>query len=343
MERGERLAWMALAATAGLGAKRLRARVLAAGSARAALAGPLPDSARQQARTLRQLGARCWIQGDPGWPASLQLLPDTEPVLFLAGRRRPLAATLQRIAVLGARACTPYGREQAYRFGAGLAAGGAVVVSGGARGIDQHAMWGALKAGGKVVAVVGSGLDCPYPPEAADLYRAIVAEGGTLLSPFPCGTPPRRGNFPRRNALLAQLSDAVLVVEAALRSGTFSTVHHADRASIPLYAMPGPVDSPVSQGPHELIRECAATLVRSPAEILAQLSKHTSAEATPEHAPILEALQSHDLSADELHRRTGLALPKIQYLLSEMQLAGKVRCLAGGLYHPCGPYASARP
>jgi DNA processing protein len=170
---------------------------------------------------------------------------------------------------VGARRCTAYGRRLARRFGAALARGGAVVVGGLARGIDSAAHRGALEAGGATIAVLGSGLDRVYPPEH-DGLAAAIAEEGAVISEFPLGAPPRRHHFPRRNRIIAGLAYGVVVVEAALRSGSLITAMLALEAGREVFALPGPVDSDLSRGTHRLLRE-GASLVEEPAEILEDL------------------------------------------------------------------------
>lgn len=356
MDRDERLALVALNCLAGLGAGAIRELVRQAGSAAAVLAAPrlwtfpwrqrfqvgdpapLRCHAEAELLRLQKLGAALLDWHDPLYPPRFHHLDHPPPVIAVRGEPQALAGPEFRVAVVGARACTAYGREQARRFGAGLAAAGAVVVSGGARGVDQAAMRGALAAGGRVVAALGSGLDRPYPPDAAGLFDEIAAGGGAVMSEFPCGTPPRRGNFPRRNRLIAALADAVVVVEASERSGSMITAALGNELGRAICAVPGPVDAVVSRGPHALIRD-GACLVRGPEEVLAELRP-----LLPEAAedPLLGALAAGDLSLDELAAWAGKPSDALQLELLDLELRGRVTRLPGGLYHRCGPRPGSR-
>lgn len=158
--------------------------------------------------------------------------------------------------MVGTRDCTPYGVSCAEKLGHGLAAGGAVVVSGLARGIDSAALRGALRAGGTVAAVLGNGTDVIYPPENQYLYEDVAA-AGALVSEYPPGTPPDGRHFPVRNRILSGLSLAALVVEAPERSGALITAGTALEQGRDVFAVPGPIDAPASVGCNRLIRDGA--------------------------------------------------------------------------------------
>ena len=158
------------------------------------------------------------------------------------------------MAVVGTRDCTPYGIMCAEKLGYGLTRGGAVVVTGLARGIDSAATRGALRAGGVTVAVVGNGLDVQYPPESRYLYEDVAA-AGAILSEYPPGTEPFGWHFPVRNRILSGLSVATLVVEAPARSGALITAETALEQGRDVFAVPGPIDAPISVGCNRLIRD----------------------------------------------------------------------------------------
>ncbi len=305
---------------------------------RSALLGDCPLSlwarAREEMAKLRKVGGRALACYSPRWPAELKALEKPPPVLHLQGSGKVLLPEAKRVTIIGARACTPYGRAQAARFGAGIAAAGAVVVSGGARGIDQAAMRGALDVGGKVLAVVGAGLDRPYPSEARRLYEQIVNQGGTVLSEFNCGVPPRRGNFPRRNRIMAVLAHSILVIQASRKSGTFSTLSHVEDWAASICAVPGPVDCAVSAGPNYLIQQ-GCRLVQNPEEVLDSLCPWTLVEPDPEQDEILVALSGGDRRSEDLALELGITQKAIRYRLSDLELGGQVSRLQGGLYHRC--------
>jgi DNA processing protein len=174
--------------------------------------------------------------------------------------------------VVGSRRPTPYGEAVAERLASDLAAAGAVVVSGLARGIDAAAHRGALDGGGVTVAVLGTGVDVVYPAENSRLAAEILERGGALVSEFADGTPPRRGHFPKRNWTMAALSDLVVVVEAAEGSGALITAEAALALSRDVMAVPGSIFSPLSVGSHQLLRD-GAGLVQNARDVLAALGQ----------------------------------------------------------------------
>ncbi|MDA8959717.1 DNA-processing protein DprA [bacterium] len=205
----------------------------------------------------------CIREGDPLWPERMQAVEAPPDALWLRGHEQ-LISPAPRIAIVGSRAPTPYGLAQATRFGRELARAGVCVVSGLARGVDEAAHIAALEAGGATVAVLGCGVDRPWPsgPTAEE-----IARNGLLVSEHPPGTPPRRHHFPLRNRILAALADAVVVVEAAHRSGSLITARWAADQGQHVLAVPGRVDHPMSRGVTRLIRE-GATPVESPCMLL---------------------------------------------------------------------------
>ena len=192
---------------------------------------------------------------DAGYPNRLRNIYDPPCLLYVLGRL-PAFDDEAAVAVVGTRDCTPYGVSCAEKLGHGLAAGGAVVVSGLARGIDSAALRGALRAGGTVAAVLGNGTDVIYPPENQYLYEDVAA-AGALVSEYPPGTPPDGRHFPVRNRILSGLSLAALVVEAPERSGALITAGTALEQGRDVFAVPGPIDAPASVGCNRLIRDGA--------------------------------------------------------------------------------------
>lgn len=290
----------------------------------------------EQERARRRLDATLLFPEDPAWPHALDALDHPPPLLFVRGDPAVLSDDAWRIAVIGARACTPYGREQAARFGAGFAAAGVTVVSGAARGIDQCGMQGALAAGGRVVAVLGSGLDRPYPASALAVLEASTASGGAVVSEFPFGMEPRAGHFPRRNRILAGLAAATVVIQATRRSGSMNTVAWALSLGREVWALPGPVDSAASQGAHLLLRD-GAQLAEGPLEVVHGLERRTSAEEMGKDSPLLERLGRRDASLAELALELGQSEELVLLELLELELRGRVMRQPSGLYHRCGP------
>jgi DNA processing protein len=205
------------------------------------------EMARDRVRLIRE--------GTIGWPARVSDMHDPPPFLFLEGD--PLDATASRcVGIVGSRAASTTGREISYTLGRDLALAGVTVVSGMARGIDGEAHRGALDAGGRSVAVLGTGSDIAYPAEHGALMRRILERGGTVTE-FPPGTPPRSLHFPRRNRILAALCDAVIIVEGSERSGARSTADFALDQGRELMAVPRDICLPGSALPNRLLRDGA--------------------------------------------------------------------------------------
>ncbi len=342
MKKSKLAALVALNAVPGLGPVRLPELVARAGDPRNLMQGGSLfkgyadgwDLAQEQFKLLNNLGGKVLAPDMTEWPPSLNNLAQPPPILFVQGDFRLLDDGVKRVCIIGARACTPYGRAQAARFASGIASAGGIVVSGGARGIDQSAMRAALDAGGKVIAVVGSGLDCPYPPEAASLYHNIVSQGGAVISEFACGTAPRRGNFPRRNRLMAALSPVILVVQAALKSGTFTTLKYVEELGNTVCAIPGPVDCAVSQGPNYLIAD-GAKLVQNPNEVIEEFSTWTMPEDDPNAHPVLLCLANGDKKVEQISAETGEAIEAVLFELADLEIQGRLIRMPGGIYHRC--------
>ena len=203
----------------------------------------------------QRLGLRILTIQDAEYPGRLRNIYDPPCLLYVKGRLPAIDETAA-VAVVGTRDCTPYGVACAEKLGYGLASGGAVVVSGLAKGIDAAASRGALRAGGVTVGVVGNGLDVHYPYESRYLYEDIAA-AGVLLSEYPPGTEPAGSHFPARNRILSGLSLATLVVEAPERSGALITAETALEQGRDVFAVPGPIDAPASVGCNRLIRDGA--------------------------------------------------------------------------------------
>lgn len=280
---------------------------------------------------------------DPDYPWQLAQIPDPPPVLYVAGQ----AAVLSRpqLAVVGSRRPSPTGREIARDFAAALAASGLVVTSGLAEGIDGAAHEGALDTG-TTVAVAGSGPDVLYPRAHAGLAERIV-ERGALVSEFPTGTPPRAANFPQRNRVVSGLSRGVLVVEAALRSGSLISARLAAEQGREVFAVPGSIRNPVARGCHALIRQ-GAKLVESVEDILEELGGWPAAAAvavgaavpSPQAMPsldedylaLLEVMDEEPATLDQLLHRSGLTANVLSSMLLRLELEGVVSTPAAGRY-----------
>jgi DNA processing protein len=253
--------------------------------------------AEREALLCEKHGVRLVRLGDPAYPAALAEIGSAPMLVYQRGTIDP---GIVRIAVVGSRTPTHYGRTVASGLATGLAARGVEVVSGGARGVDAAAHRSALETdGGRTIAVLGSGFLRPYPPEHAELFDSISARGA-LLSEFPMEEPPRAENFPRRNRLISGLSAAVVVVEAAERSGSLSTAAHAIDQSREVLAVPGQVHSLKSVGCHRLIQQ-GAKLVHEIGDVISELSPMYRARIAdvPPASASARAPAPEDLSADE--------------------------------------------
>jgi DNA processing protein len=287
--------------------------------------------AEEERRRCRELGISLVGRDDADYPRLLREIYDPPPVLYVRGALRADEGPAS-VAVVGARAATPQGRALARRLARDLAAAGTTVVSGLARGIDAAAHRGALDASGRTVAVLGSGLDRVYPPENEALAAAI-AEKGAVVSEFPLETTPYPSNFPKRNRIIAGWSKAVVVVEAAEKSGALVTARVALEEGRDVLAVPGHPSQPASAGCNQLIRD-GAPLVRDALDVAREIG--LPLEVAPESATgdhVLRALRGDAPSSlEELRERSGLETPALLARLTELELASKVRRLPGALF-----------
>jgi DNA processing protein len=352
---GEREVMVSLAATPGPLPAAVATR-LAEGRDPASLLrahSPEPGAA---ATRLDALGLRLLLPGDDGWP--LAATPPDPPCawLFVAGPAPPEAAA--SVAVVGGRRASPLRRAAARSIGAGLARAGWCVVSGGAVGVDAAAHAGALDASGRTVVVLGCGLDVPYPRANSGLFARVRAAGGTLVSEHPLATPPRAAHFLPRNRLIAALSAAVVVVEAAEDSGSLSTARAAGSRGLGhVLVLPGAPWDPGAAGCNQLIRD-GATLIRSLTDILEELGAATTSGATsavqawsgldpPARAVLTALIDGQLVSLGRLAAATELGPAALDAALLDLELAGLVRRTAAGIQAiglPRGPTAtSAEP
>ena len=256
---------------------------------------------------------------------------EPEPPAVLFGQGAPLEPGPRRVGIVGTRRCSAYGRTVAQLLGTGLAAHGVAVVSGLATGIDGIAQRAALDAGGPVIGVVGSGLDCVYPAANRTLW-ADVAQNGTLLSEYPLGTPAVQWHFPARNRIVAALSEVLVVVESGASGGSMYTVDAAVEQDRPVMAVPGPITSATSVGTNRLLADGCAP-VCDVSDVLLALGEHAGSPAgaaVPE-APednlsrqVLDELIGGPRSVDELALRVEATLAELASSLGRLQLSGWV-------------------
>jgi DNA processing protein len=295
-------------------------------------AGPPPDLLAGTLEWLREDAHHLIALGDDAYPAPLLQIADPPTLLYALGD----TSILERpaVAVVGSRNATQQGVQDAREFARMLSGHGFAVASGLALGIDAAAHRGGLAGPSSTVAVVGTGLDRVYPAANRDLAREIAARG-LLLSEFPLGTPPLAANFPRRNRIISGLARGVLVVEAALASGSLTTARFALEQGREVFAIPGSIHSPLSKGCHSLLKQ-GAKLVESAEDILVELGVAAQSPATaPEPAaddPLLQALGHSPASLDALCLRLGTPAGVIAAELTRLELAGRVERLPGGLY-----------
>jgi DNA processing protein len=350
--------WIGFNLVKGIGAVRFRALLDFFGDAAIAWQAP-PDALREAGLSqklvdqLVQLRSqvdltRIWkhiqAQGinvltwdDEDYPRRLKEIDQPPPVLYLRG-----ALQLEdewAVAIVGTRRLTAYGRQVTEEVAAALARNGVTVVSGLARGVDAVAHQTAVKQGGRTLAVLGSGVDRVYPPEHARLAEQI-AQQGALISDYAPGTPPEGPNFPPRNRIISGLSLAVVVTEAGLDSGALITATFAAEQGRDVFAVPGSILAPQSQGANRLIQDGARPLL-SPQDVLEtlDLSKVTEQRvartvlpADPTEAHLYQALGFEPVHVDDLRAQTNMPIEKVSATLALMELKGMVRQVGGMNY-----------
>lgn len=281
----------------------------------------------------------CW--DDAGYPRRLREIDNPPPLLFVRGELTE--ADDWAVAIVGTRRATAYGKEVAHEIAASLAAAGVTVVSGFARGIDAAAHVSAWEAGGRTLAVLGSGLDKLYPAEHTALAEKIVTRGA-LISDYPLGTPPEASNFPPRNRIISGLSLGTIVVEAADDSGALITTEFAMEQGREVFAVPGNIFNRNSHGPNRLIQQGAKMILNAEdvleelnlkmashqAQARAQLSLFDGADENEKK--LLAHLSAEPLHADELSVLTSLPIATISSALAMMELKGMARQVGGMTY-----------
>ncbi len=335
-----------------LGPRRLHTLLRAFPDAASALSAPasawrslgLPPSCAEPRRSAeireRAGAALLWLEqpdhhllswDDPAYPALLAELPDAPPLLFVAGA--PGLLERPQLAMVGSRRASRNGLDNARAFARSLAGAGFVITSGLALGIDGAAHQGALDAGGRTVAVLGTGLERLYPQRHARLAQQIVEQGGALVSELPLDCAPQASNFPRRNRIISGLSLGVLVVEASPSSGSLITARLAAEQGREVYAIPGSIHHPGARGCHQLIRQGAA-LVESVEDVLEglrgwqRLAPGPAAAAADAQAghPLLRELLAASLSSEALALALDRPLAQVLAELTELEIEGQVVC-----------------
>lgn len=299
------------------------------------------SAAREELARTRQAGVSLFVRDQPGYPESLERIPDPPTVIYCKGTL--VEADTLSIAVVGSRHCTAYGRQQANRLAQALARTGITVVSGLARGIDAEAHKGAIEGGGRTIAVCATGLNTIYPPEHVNL-AAEVMKRGCLLTESPMDQSPKSGLFPQRNRIISGLSLGVVLIEAGRSSGALHTARHAMEQNREVFAMPGRVDSEASLGCLDLIRD-GATLIRDVDDVLSALGplvspvQRTATESvrkpveltlSDQERLILNLVSAESTAVDEVIRAANIETSRVLSTLTVLEMKRLVRRLAGG-------------
>jgi DNA processing protein len=303
------------------------------------------DLAREEKRIL-EMGLTVLLREDPCYPEALREIYDPPLLLYVRGEIRPEDA--RSIAVVGSRRCTHYGTQVTKKLSYQLAAAGVTIISGLARGIDTAAHEGALAAGGRTIAVIGSGLAKLYPPENESLAEKIANGHGAVISEFPIDLPPDKQTFPMRNRIVSGWSQGLLVVESPLWSGSLITANLALDQGRNLYAVPGPIDRPSSAGCHKLIQQ-GAKLVMEAKDILEDLGilvlDNAAGPPTPgqslavpaaklsdEEKKVLASIETIDTPLNDILERCGLETAEVIANLMRLEIKGHIKQLPGRNY-----------
>lgn len=292
---------------------------------------------------LEKLGVTYVTLEDKGYPERLRSLEDAPFLLYTkkgdASKVSPCEAAEVSVAVVGTRKASSYGRDVTERLVAGLVDAGVTIVSGLAFGVDAVAHKAAVDCGGKTIAVMAGGLDKIYPTSNTQLAQKIIDSGGMWISEYPLGVTPRPEHFPYRNRIESGMSLGVVVVEGAVKSGTMVTATLAAKQGRDVFAVPGPVNSPGSKGPHLLIRN-GAKLVEKAEDILEELDINSKIQITrnkqvipetQEEKKLFSLLEKEGLGLDELVRMSGMETGTVLSTLTGMELKGMVKN-TGGVY-----------
>jgi DNA processing protein len=293
-------------------------------------------------RVKRELSERkihCITCLDEIFPHSLLEIPDPPFLLYAIGNVHLLS--LPKIAIVGTRIPTVYGRRVSFQMAADLNQLGFVVVSGMAKGIDGEAHRGSIAVGGRTIAVLGSGIDVVYPTGHQSLYSKIQ-EKGLIISEYPPGTLPHKVYFPERNRIISGLSHGIVVIEAALRSGSGITVDCALEQGRDVFAVPGSIFSTQSEGPRRLIKQ-GAKLIHSVQDIVEEYSWIRTISDPAENfdsckeievntRQLLDIIENKQVTVEQLNCLTGIPVPEIINTLVLLEIQGKVKKLSGSVY-----------
>jgi DNA processing protein len=309
-------------------------RVVTAPIARAIVEGANPALIETAKQWLASDNNHLLTLADEDYPRALLEISDPPPILYLKGNRALVNAA--GIAVVGSRNATPVGIQNAEAFSRALSQAGLTIISGMALGIDAAAHRGGLDGGASSIAVVGTGLDLIYPARNKALALEL-AENGLIISEFSLGMPALAKNFPRRNRIISGLSRGVLVVEAALASGSLITARQAGEQGREVFAIPGTIHSPFSKGCHQLIKQ-GAKLVDDANDILIELRWQAAPllkNQQPDHTeedPLLAAMGYDPVSLDALMERVDLPADQVMARITELEINGLVAPMPGGKY-----------
>ena len=278
------------------------------------------------------LEVQCWRKGCPSYPGELLELGHPPAELFALGRESALAKP--RVAIVGTRNSTAYGERVTRTLTRALVRAGVSIVSGMARGIDASAHRTALEEGGNTVAVLGTGIDVPYPVGHRVLHQTI-ADRGLVLAENPPGTRAHQGAFPKRNRIIAALAPVTIVIEAGFRSGALNTAGQALELGRTVAAVPGPIDSDQSRGSNQLLRD-GAVLIAAPEDALTLLGVSAPTALPP--APVLpeseqkvwDATADGYVATDSLPAMTGLAMAECLAAITSLEILGLVDCSLAG-------------
>ncbi len=292
-----------------------------------------------------------WTPADKEYPRLLLEIPSPPPILYYRGEVELQENQAQKpsVGIVGTRKPSEYGIRWTRLISTALAKNGFTVVSGLAEGIDTESHVAALQAGGRTIAVLGTGVDVVYPAKNRDLYKQILNQG-LVLSEYPAKTPPDRKHFPRRNRIIAGLSRAILVMEAPMKSGALITANYANEFGRDVYVLPGRIDDHPAQGCLKLLSQGAAPILKELDELLKMLGAipkldYLTPSPEPQQLPlpdlspelqnIIDAIASESLPLDLIIQQTGMTAGEVSSGLLQLELMGLVSQLPGMRYQRC--------